>query len=140
MRWNINNEVNNVKSPCLSLMTLQVRQKYVTLFFSFFVYFFYLFVYKIVQFVQLQVFNYLLSIPPNTSLVSFPFRLDFALADGAGIFEGMSVLSGTIVFRNIVSLGFLIYSWSCLTINFSFVGIIWWRFLIIKLSFSFKTL
>ena len=100
------NEVNNVKFPSLSLTTLQVGYP---LFFLFFVYIF-LFVYKIIQFVQLQVFNYLLNIPPNSSLVSFPFRLDFILADDAAIFESMSVLSGTTVFRNIVSIGSLPFS------------------------------
>ena len=33
MRWNINNEVDNVTSPSLSLMPLQVGQKQMLLFF-----------------------------------------------------------------------------------------------------------
>ena len=50
------------------------------------------------------------------------------------------VLPSTAVFRDFYSLGSMILSWSCLTMNFSFVGIKWRRFLIIKLPFSFKTL
>ena len=47
MRWNINNEVDNVTSPSLSLMPLQKGQKQMLLFFVC------LFVYKLTQFVQL---------------------------------------------------------------------------------------
>ena len=51
----------------------------------------------------------------------------------------MSVLGCTTVFHDVVSLGSVIFSYVCLTVNFSFVGIKWRRFLIIKLPFSFKT-
>ena len=91
MRWNMNNEVDNVTSPFFEFKL--VKNKRYTLFLC-------LFVYKITHFVQLAGIQitiqhsskYLFSFPNN------PPRLCsncFVLIDGVALSEGMSVLGGT---------------------------------------------
>ena len=48
---------------------------------------------------------------------------NFLLTGGAVIFEDISVLACTTFFRDVVSLGSMILQQSCLTMNFSFIGI-----------------
>ena len=49
--------------------------------------------------------------------------MSFVLTDDATISEGMSVFVGATVFCDGVLLGSMIFSYLCLTLNFSFVEI-----------------
>ena len=128
MRWNMNDEVNNVTSPSLSLKTLQASQKqmlhtfYKQMFVCLFV-FVSLSLYRITQFVQLNLFVYKkaqffqlagiwLTIQ-HSSKYLFGFLIispDFVLTGGVVIFEGISVLACTTIFRDVVLLGSMILS------------------------------
>ena len=73
-------------------------------------FFVYWFVYKITQFVQLAGIQLTIQRSPKNLFRFLIIHLDFVLADVSVIFEGMSVLGGTTVFRYVVLLGSIIFS------------------------------
>ena len=68
-----------------------------------------LFVYEITQFVLLAGIQLAIQ---HSSKYLFGFLIcpDFTLTDCATVFEGMSILRGTSVFRDVISLGSIIFS------------------------------
>ena len=69
-----------------------------------------LFVYEITQFVLLAGIQLAIQ---HSSKYLFGFLIicpDFTLTDCARVFEGMSILRGTSVFRDVISLGSIIFS------------------------------
>ena len=94
MRWNINNEVDNVTSPSLSLTTLQTGRKYYTILHD---------VTLLSVFVCL--WNNSACSTFQTIQRSSKYLSDFLIIRS----EGMSVLGCTTIFCDVVSLGSKIF-------------------------------